>query len=60
MKLPKPKSFEALYPTKVAREKADEAFDKLPLETSLGEACRVWEWTYLDAGGRVNAKGVMG
>lgn len=46
-------SFEARYPTKRAREIADEAFDRLPLETSLGEACRAWEWAYLDAGGIV-------
>ena len=46
-------SFETRYPTKKAREIADEVFDKLPLETQLGECCRVWEFTYLDAGGIV-------
>jgi hypothetical protein len=49
----KPKSFEAMYPTKAAREKADAMFDKLPLETTIAEAIRRWEWTYLDAGGIV-------
>ncbi len=58
MKKAKTMSFEARYPTKRAREIADYAFDKLPLETQIGECCRVWEWTYLDAGGIV--KGTEG
>lgn len=47
------RAFEKRYPTVAARRAADEAFDRLPLETTIGEACRVWEWTYLSAGGRV-------
>jgi hypothetical protein len=46
-------SFEARYPTKRAREIADAVFDKLPLETQLGECCRAWEWAYLNANGIV-------
>jgi hypothetical protein len=46
-------SFEAIYPTKRARELADQAFDRLPLSTSLGEAIRVWDLAYLEAGGIV-------
>lgn len=49
----KPPKFEEMYPTQHARHAADRAFDALPLSTSLGEAIRVWEWTYLDAGGVV-------
>lgn len=52
-KKPKQRSFEAMYPTKHAREKADEVFDRLPLETPIGECIRLWEWHYLDAGGMV-------
>lgn len=49
-----PLTLEERYPTQRARTVANAALDKLPLETSLGEACRVWEWHYLDAGGIVN------
>lgn len=57
MKLPKNLTVERLYPTRRAREIADYAFDRLPLSTTIGECMRVWEWTYLDAGGLV-MKGV--
>lgn len=50
MKFP---SFEAMYPTRAAREKADAAFDRLPLSTPLGECIRVWDHAYLEAGGIV-------
>jgi len=53
----KPKSFEAFYPTKHAREVADKVFDALPLDTSLGEACCIWEYEYLKAGGLVRNAG---
>lgn len=56
MKPPKAASFEAVYPTKKAREKADELFDELPLETPIGEAIRLWDRAYLAAGGIVNLK----
>ncbi len=46
-------SFEYRYPTKRARELADEVFDKMPLETTLAESIRAWEWAYLNAGGIV-------
>jgi len=61
MQVKKPKilvSLEKLYPTKEARVKADAAFDRLPLSTTMGEACRVWELEYLKAGGKV-AKGAL-
>lgn len=46
-------SFESMYPTRAARDVADEAFDSLPLSTTLSEAIRVWEHAYLTAGGLV-------
>ncbi len=53
MKQAKSRSFEAMYPTKSARERADSVFDRLPLSTTMGEAIRVWELAYLEAGGMV-------
>jgi len=46
-------SFEAMFPTKAAREKADVVFDRLPLSTPIGECIRLWDYAYLDAGGIV-------
>lgn len=46
-------SFEAMYPTRSARETADEVLDALPLSTTLSEAIRAWEHAYLSAGGAV-------
>lgn len=49
----KKRTFESRYPTLKARILADTVFDGLPLDTTLGEAIRAWEWAYLDAGGIV-------
>jgi hypothetical protein len=55
MKRPESRSFEATYPTKRAREAADAVIDALPLEASMAEHLRLWELTYLEAGGIVKA-----
>lgn len=53
MKPKKQRSFESVYPTKHAREKADAVFDRLDLDTPIGECIRRWELAYLEAGGMV-------
>jgi len=46
------RSFEALYPTKRAREMADKAVDDLNWETTtLADFCRAWLAVYGAAGG---------
>lgn len=42
------------YPTQRARDRADAAVDELSIHLPLSEHIRVWELTYLEAGGRVN------
>lgn len=53
MKPPKTGSFEARYPTRAARDRADAAVDALSIHLPLSEHVRVWELTYLEHGGIV-------
>jgi len=51
LKLP---SFEAMYPTKTARDQADEVLARLPIfTTTIAEMIRAWDHAYLSAGGIV-------
>jgi hypothetical protein len=49
----RPQTFEQRYPTRPARELADRAVDTLSIHLPLAEHIRVWERTYLEAGGIV-------
>ncbi len=43
-----------MYPTKKAREAADEVVESLPLSATMLEHIVKWEETYLEHGGKVN------
>lgn len=53
----RPPTFESLYPTRHARERADAAVDRLSIHAPLAEHIRVWEQTYLEHGGVVRRGG---
>jgi hypothetical protein len=52
----KKQTFDERYPTRHARALADTVFDAMPLTTTLAEAIRAWEFTYLEAGGLVKER----
>lgn len=45
--------FTKRYPNQRARKAADEAVDQLPNETSLINACEVWNDIYLSVAGSI-------
>jgi len=46
--------FTKIYPTQKARMAADDILDNVPDDTTLLEACKMWNDAYNDAGGIIS------